>query len=291
MHTSEVLLLADFAEIDEDMLVALVSEDCLSCTELELFDACVRWAQEDPRPLQPLLSHLRLLAMPHEDFVRGPASSEMLSPQQKIELLLYKLDSDKEISVPKELCNIQEHRNNHNYDSFYVFGTSNLIDQEYNTSKINTYSIFSSFLFKNHANNNTLVLPTQNQKNTKYETYDEDFSVLLFSKCGHKLLSNTRVIAKVNYNSIIEFPYKLNNGISKDIDEIFCQVIFHKSGHYPLYISPAQDISREIFSFNGTNNTYDVFDKKFTLMQYLVHNLFQISTYFFSWSRLSQNDS
>lgn len=101
-HTSEALGAEGFTDIDHDTLCVVLERDTLRIREAKLFNAVVRWAEQEcirqNLPVNPdnermtlgrALSLIRFPLMTVEEFAGGAAQSSILTDREVVSLFLY----------------------------------------------------------------------------------------------------------------------------------------------------------------------------------------------------------
>lgn len=88
--TGQVLLSKGFLECDASTVAAIMEHKVLSVnSEFELFYAIEKWYAHNkyPESIKKAVEHIQFLRMSHQDFVKGPMVSDLLSNEEKLKIV------------------------------------------------------------------------------------------------------------------------------------------------------------------------------------------------------------
>lgn len=242
------MTLSSFKDISESTLTTLVEQDSMTCEEVDLLTACVRWAHSEakrrriaPQPealrdiLSNILPQIRFLAMTPTQFTKDVKNTKLLTNDEMLPILL-NLNVKNSEPLPPNLCKVKEARSVPIIESFYVFGSipsnvdpSRLLTR---TTKVLTQAT------QRFAENDIIIgvrIPTQVKQLAENEpkTYDEHLTVFVIDQKEKTIVAKTEVKRKVQYNddnlNVKLPPYK----ITRYNQKLHFRVAFHKTGRYP----------------------------------------------------------
>jgi hypothetical protein len=265
-HTSKVLKYDNFVDVSPAILETLVKRDNLSCTEDELFQACMKWAKHeadrknvDPEPkilrdiLKPILPHIRFLVFDTKTFSDGPAKLGLLT-KSEIESVVNSKILDQ---MPPTICKFQTLRKFKKPAYFYVFGEPETACSNCINKKGSSLSNLPNFTYSEYASNDfentkTIVgfkIPSQiktGKISKKNESYLENFTVYFYEHekakdwYGHPYGSETEEadIQEINFNSVVKYNSNIvvnfePDAFQSELASYGYGIVFHKSGCYP----------------------------------------------------------
>nr|CAD7437684.1 unnamed protein product [Timema bartmani] len=117
-QASEVLFSERFRELSYNSVLAIVEQYQMNCSELDIFDAVLRWAcyqcEKEGNPsdrkhlrscLKDILRQIRFLAMGSDQFMGSPCSSGILTGTEELQILKFLVDR-KNLSTQYRLCHL-----------------------------------------------------------------------------------------------------------------------------------------------------------------------------------------
>jgi hypothetical protein len=123
-RTKEVLKFASFDDIQFSTLLEIVRQDSLMLySEARLIRASFRWAEKElvrqgksidgpslRHVLGTVLSRLRFLALSSKEFAEGPASSNILTPEEKVEIFIKISSPGNDAKLSDYFCGLKQDR-------------------------------------------------------------------------------------------------------------------------------------------------------------------------------------
>lgn len=245
----------NFVDISSDTLLSLLQKDNLNCTELQLFQACIRWSKfeinEQPNSnlrqiLNPYIPHIRLLTIPGSDFATEVKSTNIFTHDEVRTLALNLLAPNTE-PLPSFISSTTTKRTIPNDMDFYVFGQP--IFQRTNCS-VSTLRVTPNFnstsgvfvhtertiLSRTAAHTiQNFTIPSQIKDLTggsSDTTYKENLTAYVIIAKTNVILYSSDFTSNSTYNSNISIPLNYTFRPTISPCELIFKVIYHNTGMY-----------------------------------------------------------
>jgi hypothetical protein len=284
--TSKLLEHRSFEKASQDALVLMLEQDELNVnSELELYEACLRWARfeamrkeldkEDPEILKkmlgPALNLIRFLAIsPKEMAILG---DEILSEDD--------YDNLNNNIIIEGYCTIDEPRIIPDHETFSTIEFNDeccldILDNEYFENTFDVFALAFSASGDFYSTQLGVQIPTQvKPSDSEDDTYEENLTILLYDWSEGKMLSITNFKSEVKYDTVIDVPFDEKISLDKTRVKKIVKVIFHKSGTYPSRYKSEDNKDSEFKcgTFDGNDDAKLFYKKSYTYVHFCAYTV------------------
>lgn len=256
--TSKLLEHRSFEKASQNAVSILLEQNELNInSELELYEACLRWARleatrkgldkEEPEVLKkmlgPALNLIRFLVISPKEM--SAVSDDILTEDD--------YDNLNNNIIIEGFCTNDEPRTIPDHVTFSTIEFNDecsldTIDNEYFENTYDVFALAFSASGDFHSTQLGIQIPTQVKPadlDESEDTYEEDLTILLYDWSEGKMLSITHFKSDVKYDSVIDVPFEEKVQIERKRVRKIVKVILHKAGTYPSRYRPDHDNDTE----------------------------------------------